>query len=265
MQDTSVARQAGSSANDWDSALYDGSFAVVTRFGAGVFELLAPKPGERILDLGCGTGALTAQIADAGAEALGIDGAESMIERARQQYPALRFEVGRGESFEVGVPVDAVFSNAALHWMFPPEAVVARVHAALKPGGRFVAEMGGTGNVRVIRDAISLALQEEGMPREEVPMPWYFPSVGEYSALLEGAGFEVRFMLLFDRPTPLDDCPEGVADWVRMFGDDFVAVVPPDRRDHVARRAAELSRPLLVKDGRWLADYRRLRFVAIKP
>jgi trans-aconitate methyltransferase len=253
-----------SSEDGWDSTLYDESFGIITELGAGVVELLAPGAGERIVDLGCGTGGLTAEIAAAGAEVVGIDASEAMVARARELHPNLRFEVARGEDFTVEAPVNAVFSNAALHWMSPPEDLAAAVLRALEPGGRFVAEMGGRGNIATIVDAIDQALAEEGIPRHQVRNPWYFPSVGEYASLLEGAGFEVRLMQLFDRPTPLDDCPNGIADWLRMFGGDFLAVVPLEHRERVQERVNALTRPLLFREGRWVADYRRLRFVAVK-
>src|SRR5215213_8252937 len=185
---------AGGTETCWDSRLYDESFAIITQLGAGVVDLLAPQPGERIVDLGCGTGALTAQIVAAGTEVLGVDSSAAMIDRARELYPQIRFEVARGEDFTVPAPVDAVFSNAALHWMSPPEAVVACVARALEPGGRFVAEMGGIGNIATIVAAMHQALAEEGIPRDRVRNPWYFPSIGEYGSVLEQAGFEVRFM-----------------------------------------------------------------------
>jgi trans-aconitate methyltransferase len=247
----------------WDSTLYDESFGIITQLGAGVVELLAPRPGERVVDLGCGTGGLTAQIAAAGVEVVGIDASEAMIARARELYPQLRFEVARGEDFALETPVDAVFSNAALHWMSPQD-VAAAVARALKPGGRFVAEMGGKGNIATITGAIYQALAEEGVSREQVRNPWYFPSIGEYGSLLERAGFEVVFMQLFDRPTPLDDCPNGIADWLQMFGGAFLAAVPATRRAHVLERVNELTRPFLEHEGRWVADYRRLRFVAVR-
>lgn len=249
----------------WDSELYDESFNIITRLGAGVLDLLAPQPGEQIVDLGCGTGDLTAQIAAAGAEVIGIDASEAMIVRARERFPQIRFEVARGQDFVVETPVDAVFSSAALHWMSPPEDVAASVFRALKPGGRFVAEMGGKGNIVTIIAALKQALEEEGIPWEQVGNPWYFPSIGEYSSLLEQSGFEVAQMHLFDRPTPLDDCPNGIADWVRMFGGDFLAAVPPERQATVQNRVSELTRPKLFREGRWVGDYRRLRFRAIKP
>src|SRR3954453_22024426 len=162
--DESKRGRAGSGMR-WDSRLYDESFAIITQLGAGVIELLAPRPGERIIDLGCGTGALTAEIAAAGAEIVGIDASEAMIARARELYPQLGFEVARGEDFSVAAPVDAVFSSAALHWMSPPEAVVASIARALEPGGRFVAEMGGTGNIATIVAAVHTARAGEGVPR----------------------------------------------------------------------------------------------------
>lgn len=265
IHDGEAARSVAGSAGSWDSALYDESFSIIARLGVDVVNLLAPRPGERIVDLGCGTGGLTAQIAAAGAEVVGIDAPEAMISRARELYPELRFEIARGEDFAIEAPVDAVFSSAALHWMSPPEAVAACVLQALKPGGRFVAEMGGKGNIATIIGAIYQALDEEGIPRERVRNPWYFPSIGEYASLLERAGFEVALMHLFDRPTPLDDCPNGIADWIRMFGGDFLAPVPHGRRAPVQDGVNELTRPMLYRDGRWVADYRRLRFKAVKP
>jgi len=262
--ETNTAAGPAGSRNAWDSTRYDESFGIITRLGSGVVDLLAARPGERILDLGCGTGHLTAQIAQAGAEVMGIDAAEPMIARAREAYPALRFEVARGEDFTLDAPVDAVFSSAVLHWIPSQDAVLGCVARALVPGGRFVAEMGGKGNVRTLLDALDQALTEEGVPPEQIPHPWCFFSIPEYAAMLERAGFEVTFMQLFDRPTPLDDCPDGAADWVRMFGDDFLAPVPPERQAHVLARVNALTAPVLVHDGRWIADYRRLRFVAIK-
>jgi SAM-dependent methyltransferase len=265
MQRDAAQQSPSGSSNRWDSGFYDDAFGIITHLGSGVFELLAPQPGERILDLGCGTGHLTARIAEAGAEAVGIDAAEDMVARARALYPNIRIEVARGEDFALDGQFDAVFSSAALHWMSPPDAVAACIARALKPGGRLVAEMGGKRNVVTIVEALYQALAEQGIAREQIHNPWYFPSLGEYAALLERAGLEPRMMHLFERPTPLDDCPDGAADWVRMFADDFLAPVPPDRRDPFMQRVNELTAPSLLHNGRWLADYWRLRFIAIKP
>src|SRR5690242_14524174 len=171
MQGDTAGQSGPSSSNCWDSGFYDQAFGVITQFGSGVFELLAPRAGERILDLGCGTGHLTAKIAEDGAEAVGIDTAEDMIARARASYPEIRFEVARGEDFALDGQFDAVFSSAVLHWIPRADAVASSVFRALRPGGRFVAEMGGKGNVDSLINAMYRALEEEGIPAERVPFP----------------------------------------------------------------------------------------------
>jgi trans-aconitate 2-methyltransferase len=243
----------------WDATRYDGHHAFVWQQGVVLLELLAPRPGERILDLGCGTGHLTAQIAAAGAEVVGLDLAPTMIEQARRTYAQLRFVTGDARDFAFDQPFDAVLSNAALHWVKPPEKVIACVARALKPGGRFVAEFGGRGNVRAIADALTHGAEAIGI-RDWRPN-WYFPSVGEYAALLEAGGLEVRFATLFDRPTPLQG-EGGMRQWVAMFAGGLLDAVPAGaREDFLGRVEAEL-RPTLYHDGVWHADYRRLRVVA---
>jgi trans-aconitate methyltransferase len=245
----------------WDAGLYDGRHAFVWKHGAALVELLAPQPNERILDLGCGTGHLTAQIAAAGARVVGLDHSAEMLSQARSAYPHLEFIQADARSFAFADPFDAVFSNAALHWITEPATVVGRVRDALKPGGRFVAEFGGRGNVQIIRAAMRAAAHRLSLPVEE--SPWYFPTIGEYAALLEAAGLEVRFALLFDRPTPLEG-PEGLRDWVRMFGHRELAMVPPEQREAFFLAVEEAARGPLFRDGGWTADYRRLRIVAFR-
>jgi trans-aconitate methyltransferase len=195
-------------ANEWDAADYDADTGFVADYGESVVDLLDPKRGGRVLDLGCGTGHLTAEIADrVGPEGavLGVDSAPDMIRAARESYPDPAFECADAREFSPGDAAgpdsfDAVFSNAALHWI--PEAdqaaLAERVGDWLVPGGRFVAELGGTGNVETIVAAVQAELRKRGYDREH---PWYFPTVGEYAAVLESAGFEVRLARLFDRPT----------------------------------------------------------------
>jgi trans-aconitate 2-methyltransferase len=243
----------------WDAALYDGKHAFVWQHGAALLDLLTPRPGERILDLGCGTGHLTAQLADAGAEVVGIDSAPAMIEQARRTHPRPRFEVADARDFTFPEPFDAIVSNAVLHWVRDPERVIACVRRALRPGGRFVAELGGKGNVR----AIAAALEETARAVGCGPFvsPWYFPSLGEYAALLEQGGLDVTFATLFDRPTPLQG-EGGLRDWVAMFAGDFLNGLPVERRDEFLARVEEQARPVLYRNHTWLADYRRLRVVA---
>lgn len=194
-----------SSEKRWDPALYDSKHSFVWKYGRELIELLAPQKGERILDLGCGTGHLTQQIALTGAEVTGLDISPAMIEQARKNYPDLEFFQADAAAFESARPFDAVFSNAALHWMTKPEAVVECVAHALQPGGRFAAEFGGKGNIAALRNAIRQALRAPGIARNEEWNPWYYPSIGEYASLLERHGLAVRYATLFDRPTALEE------------------------------------------------------------
>ncbi len=243
----------------WNADLYDQSHSFVWKLGAALLELLEPKKGERILDLGCGTGALTAQIAAAGAEVVGIDSSPEMIAQARRAFPRLRFEAGDARTFSFDVPFDAVFSNAVLHWVREPELVVARIRSALRPGGRFIAEFGGRGNTRRMVEA--LVRQAAAFGISDYQPPWYYPGIAEYSGILERHGFEVTFATLFDRPTALEG-EDGLRKWFQMFGGSLLdRLNPADKMACLAALETEL-RPALYRDGTWFADYRRLRVVA---
>jgi trans-aconitate methyltransferase len=246
----------------WDAKLYDGKHSFVWKHGASLVELLAPRSGECILDLGCGTGHLTAQIAATGAVVLGIDSSSSMVEEARANFPDLRFEVHDARQLAFASQFDAVFSNAVLHWIVEAESVVQGVVRALRPGGRFVAEFGGQRNVQNILAALLAGLR--ALDIEGNVSPWYYPSVGEYTALLERAGLEVTFAALFDRPTLLEGA-DGLRRWIEMFGERFLERVPLDRQEEFFGGVETALRPLLWRDGAWFADYRRLRVVAWRP
>ncbi|MGZ4611181.1 MAG: class I SAM-dependent methyltransferase [Actinomycetes bacterium] len=246
----------------WDAATYDTSFAYVPHFGTAVLDLLDPQAGESIVDLGCGSGELTAAIAARGAHVVGVDSSPEMLDRARERFPHLELRLADGHEFDVDRPVDAVFSNAALHWMTDPDAVVAAVRSALRDGGRFVAEMGAAGNVAQLVAALRAAAFQLDLD-VDLDLPWYFPTPGEQAARLEQVGFTVRLMQYVDRPTPLLDCRDGAADWWRMFGPSVLAQVPADRVDELLAAVNEIARPSLVDaSGVWVADYVRLRFVA---
>jgi len=251
--------------NRWDAGHYDGEHAFVYEYGADLLGLLAPEPGERILDLGCGTGHLTAEIADAGAAVLGVDRSPSMVREARAAYPDIPFARADARSLPAEGAFDAAFSNAALHWI--PEAdhdaVLSTVREALVPGGRFVAEMGGRGNVAALVDATVAELAARGYAIEN---PWYFPAVGEYTSRIESHGFEVTLARLFDRPTELEGGPDGLRNWLGMFGDSLLADVPEDERDDVLGAVEDWLREEMYdpETETWTADYRRLRFVAVR-
>lgn len=204
----------------WNSQLYDDKHSFVWKLAAGVLELLEPKPGEHILDLGCGTGHLTSKIAEAGAHVFGVDRSPEMIAQAREQYPTLRFEVMDALDLTLEETFDAVFSNATLHWIHEPERVITAIAKLLKPGGRFVAEFGGKGNTNELLKAIHRAWRNLALPGAP-PRPWYYPTIPEYSGLLEKHGIEVTYAILFDRPTPLDDGERGLRNWLDMFGAAF--------------------------------------------
>jgi trans-aconitate methyltransferase len=248
--------------NAWDASLYDQKHSFVFRAAEGLLELLDPKPGERILDLGCGTGHLTAKISERGATVVGLDHSPDMLAAARKAYPQLVWVARDAADFAFATPFDAVFSNAVLHWV-PDAAGAARCIAnALRPGGRFVAEFGGKGNIAYIADALKTAVTEvAGIAIEH---SWYYPSVGEYASLLERHGLEVRMAQLFDRPTNLEDGENGFRNWLTMFRAGLLDRVPELVRVAVLARAEEIARPALFRDGTWVADYRRLRVVAVR-
>ena len=244
-------------------ATYDTAFGYVSAHGAPLSDLLDPRPEERIIDLGCGTGVMTVEIASRGAEVLGIDGSVEMVNTARSEYPNLSFAVGDAHDFSTGDQYDAVVSNSALHWMTrDPSAVISRVREALRPGGRFVAEMGGAGNCADLITAVQTAWRVFGLSEPE--LPWYFPTPGQYAARLEEAGFTVRLMEFFDRPTRLTECPDGAADWVRLYAPELIAEVPPEVAGPVLDKVNELAAPALRRESGWMADYVRLRFAAVR-
>lgn len=244
--------------------MYDTKLNYVSEYGKELIDLLDPKPGENILDLGCGTGDLAYVISQRGSKVIGMDLSRQMLETARKKYPDLQFIFGNAENFTLDEQVDAVFSNAALHWMKRPEKVIGCVWEALKPGGRFVAEMGGQGNVQTVLKAVARVLERDyGI--DAAPLnPWYFPSIGEYSTLLERQGFRVTYAVLFDRPTRQMDGPDGLKLWLRGFAESFLREIPVHERDKAVRKIEEEARAALFRDGAWHVDYTRLRFIALK-
>ena len=244
----------------WDPVTYARNARFVSDLGAGVVELLAPQPGERILDLGCGDGALTEALVAAGCAVVAVDGSAEQVAGARSR--GLDAHVARAESLPFEAEFDAVFSNAVLHWVRDADGVLRSVFRALKPGGRFVAEFGGAGNVRAIREAFSEAFARRGMNASAYD-PWFFPSAEEYQLRLERHGFVVRMISLFARPTPL---PGDVADWLETFAQPLLGAVPPVDRRALVEEVRDALRPHLYEPDRgWTADYVRLRFAAERP
>ncbi len=242
----------------WDASRYERNARFVSDLGWPVVELLAPQPGERVLDLGCGDGVLTAKIAELGCDVAGVDASAEMVEAARAR--GLDVERRSGDALEFESEFDAVFSNAALHWMKEPERVIDRVWRALRRGGRFVGEFGGEGNVSAIVAAVEAALATRGVATE---CPWYFPHPDEYARLLSARGFTVETIDLFRRPTTL---PGDVGGWLETFASPYISALPPSERDGlIAEVVASLDSRLRDANGDWFADYVRLRFHATKP
>ena len=246
-------------ADRWDSSLYDDRHSFVWKKSADLIDLLAPQPGERILDLGCGTGHLTAQIAARGAEVIGIDSSVSMVAQARQNFPKLKFQLADARDFRFDAPFDAVFSNAALHWVREADRAASSIAQALKPGGRLVLEMGVKGNIALIVEGVEAVLREAGYGAENT---WYFPSLGDYSAVLERQGFEVMEAQTFPRWNKLEHPERGLREWLEMFAGAYLEGVPAGDREAVVRAIEARLQPALFQDGAWWADYRRLRIVA---
>ena len=250
----------------WDADRYDNDHSFVWERGLELVEMLAPQQNETILDLGCGAGRLAARIAELGASVVGVDSSKDMVRRASQNYPDILFQVGDARSLPYREDFDAVFSNAALHWIQPPELVVESVRKSLKRGGRFVAEFGGACNIRTILSAVNLALDAIESMGETVYRPnLYFPTIGEYASLLEGKGFRVASAAHFERPISLNGGENGLRLWLQMFGLDYLDPLPPEQREYLIARVEEATRPALYHDGQWTADYWRIRVHAVKP
>jgi trans-aconitate methyltransferase len=249
---------SSSNPQNWDPARYDRNARFVSDLALPVVELLSPQSGERILDLGCGDGALTIRLAALGCAVIGVDSSVEMVRAAR--LVGVDARVMDGQSLQFASEFDAVFSNAALHWMQNPESVISGVWHALKPGGRFVGEFGGYGNVAAIITALESALSSRG---KAVANPWFFPRPKEYQELLEASGFEIRVMDLIPRPTLL---PGDVGGWLETFAQPYTSALPATDRPRLVSEVVEaLRKDLCDVNGNWTADYVRLRFVATKP
>jgi SAM-dependent methyltransferase len=247
-------------AQTWDPQIYNQNAAFVPGLAGGVMEWLNAKPDERILDLGCGDGQLTAQLAAVGSLVRGFDASPQMAAAARAR--GLEVDEGSAEKLPYAdASFDAVFSNAALHWMRDQDAVLAEVHRVLKPGGRFVAEMGGHGNIAAIRVAFAAVLDRHGYEGRGHDTN-YYPTAEEYARRLEGRGFHGKQIALIPRPTPLPE--SGMAGWLRTFRRGILDALPESLGVKVVNEAVELLAPVLRdREGNWTADYVRLRFIAL--
>lgn len=243
----------------WDPERYARDARFVAEWGGPVLDMLAPRPGERILDLGCGDGVLTEEIADRGAIVIGVDASAEQVAAARQR--GLDARVIDGAKLDFQTEFNAVFSNAALHWMRPPEAVIAGVWRALRPGGRFIAEMGAEGNVGSVREALWAALERRGIDAAAID-PWYFPTLEDYRGRLEAQGFQIGSIERMERPTPV---VAGMEAWLETFAVAFTSALPAAERPALIAEVVGAVRERLQQGDGWVVDYVRLRFAVRRP
>lgn len=245
---------------NWRPESYDAGAGFVSVLGKPVVELLKPIPGERVLDLGCGSGVLAKELMELGCSVVGVDFSPEMVESARANGVDARLM--DGERMDFCQEFDAVMSNAALHWMTDQYAVARGVWNALKPAGRFSAECGGEGCVRIIREGMKIALTKLGIDYK-ARNPWKYPKLGEYRDILENQGFEVGYIARIDRPTPL---PNGLRGWLEVFSESHTRGFTEQEKARFYAAVEDYCRPMLYNDKTgWTADYVRLRFLAVKP
>ena len=247
----------------WNAELYNQQHNFVYKYGENVIEWLDPMFGEKILDVGCGTGQLTDIIHNSGAIVTGIDASPEMIKRAKESYRNIEFFVKDAIDFSFDATFDAVFSNATLHWVNKQKEALLCIYNVLKKGGRFVFEMGGKHNIQSIHNAIGNAMKEEGVANEMPGESNYFPSVAEQCRLLEEVGFTVSDVMYFKRPTRLED-EDGMKLWIAQFCGFFFKNVSSELEEKITARAVESLRKTNYQKGNWNADYVRLRIKAIK-
>lgn len=247
----------------WNAQLYDHKHDFVSKFGESLIDVLAPQKHESILDVGCGTGDLAYEISTFDTIVIGVDASAEMIAAAQQKYPAIAFQTMDATAMPFTQAFDAVFSNAALHWMKEPDRVIGNIYKALKEDGRFIAEMGGQGNIASIVWALQTSMEALNFPYHEQYFPWYFPSLEDYQLKLENAGFKVERITLYQRPTPLQG-DDGLRNWLVMFSHNILQHLSEAEKEQVYAKCEELLKPILFQQGQWIADYCRLRFIAYK-
>ena len=245
----------------WNADKYDREFSFVATYGKDLLSLLQPKAEEHILDIGCGTGQLTDLISKSVSKIVGLDNSAEMVEAASKKFPDLEFILADAAYFDLGIRFDAIFSNAALHWVLDYQSCIERMYKHLKPGGRLVLEMGGKGNINNILIPLRTVLHKYGYQAQSNLNLWYFPSIGEYSSALESEGFRVTMAHHFDRPTELKG---DITVWLDMFAGEFLKDISTKEREQIKNEVQEIAKNSCYTKGRWYADYKRLRIIAIK-
>ncbi|WGH76794.1 methyltransferase domain-containing protein [Tenacibaculum tangerinum] len=248
----------------WQPELYNQKHSFVYHYGEALIKLLNPKQNERVLDVGCGSGQLTDKINNLSNEAIGIDKSAEMIADAKSKFPNIEFHVGDAENFAFEKKFDAIFSNATLHWVKNYRRAIQCMYDNLKPNGKIVVEFGGKGNVQTIVNQLRNSLKKRNYKEQSDLHLWYFPSIGEYSTALESAGFRVLLAEHYDRPTELADENTGIKDWISMFAESFFIGVSENHIAEIKCEVQEKIKKQCLINGKWFADYKRIRIVATK-
>lgn len=247
----------------WNPELYDQKHDFVSNLSKDLTSVLHPQKHEEILDIGCGTGDLTNEISKSGATVTGIDTSPSMIDAAKSKYPHIEFQVLDGVDFQLPQKFNAIFSNAVIHWIKHQKAFIENCYHALLSGGRLVAELGGENNVQSIIDAMKEAAKRLDLSFDESLLPWTFPTKVEMSTYLTDAGFTIQAIDHFERPTPLIG-NDGIRNWLDMFSNQLTIDFTDEEKAAFYSTCEDILRPTQYKNGEWIADYWRLRFVAVK-
>tara|TARA_B110000438_G_C15798110_1_gene643789 strand:- start:1547 stop:2335 length:789 start_codon:yes stop_codon:yes gene_type:complete len=248
----------------WDTKLYNDQHSFVYDYGKSLIEILNPKKNERILDLGCGSGQLTFKIDELSKETIGIDKSIEMITDAKLRFKKINFQVCDAENFKFSKKFDSIFSNATLHWITNYNNVIKCMYENLKIDGKIVLEFGGKDNVKTIIDQLRSSLKKRGYIDQSKIVPWYFPSIEQYSAELESVGFKIILAEYFDRPTQLANEKSGIKDWISMFAKSFFKNVNIIHIEEIKKEVQESLKDKCFINGKWFADYKRVRFVATK-
>lgn len=243
----------------WDSNLYDSSHGYVSEYGKALIGYLPEDTSISLLDLGCGTGTLTAELAKRYRRVVGVDSSADMIAKARANYPNLELSVCDALELPYESEFDAVFSNAVFHWINDHRRLLGSIRRALKPGGMLVCEFGADGNIAVIESAFSAALREIGI---EYRSKYNFPTAERFGSLLNDCGFEITALEAFERPTPLKGGSTGLRRWAIQFYASELAELSESEREQVLSGLERRAAPKLLRGGEWIADYRRLRAAA---
>lgn len=247
----------------WNATLYDNKHSFVAKYGEDVLGWLAPQKDEHILDVGCGTGTLTKKIAESGAVVTGIDASPDMIAKAKEAYNNIVFFVKDATDFSFDEQFDAVFSNATFHWIKDQQQLLQCIYNNLKQGGRLVYEMGAKHNVESIHNAVKKVLTEEGFEANTKIEVNYFASAGEHASMLEKIGFTISNIIQFDRPTELVG-EDGIKNWIIQFGQSFFKNIPKDKAENIIDKVVAILKESNYENGKWYADYIRLRVKTIR-